>query len=41
MEVGGESPTRETGAAASYGGSDTQPPHKHVTWEEQVQDEEE
>ena len=41
MEVGGESPTRETGAAASYGGGDAQPPHKHVTWEEQVQDKEE
>ena len=40
MEVGRESQTGEAGAAAIYGGSDAQPPHKHVTWEEQVKDEE-
>ena len=32
---------REAGAAASHGGRDAPPSHKHITWEEQVQDEEE
>ena len=41
MEVGRESPNREIEAAASYGGGDTQLPHIHVMWEEQVQEEEE
>ena len=31
----------EAGAAASQGGGDTPPSHKHVSWEEQVRDEEE
>ena len=41
MQVGGGSQTGEAGAAASYGGRDAPLPHKHVTWEEQVQGEEE
>ena len=31
----------EAGAAVSQGGGDTPPSHKHVSWEEQVRDEEE
>ena len=31
----------KAGAAVSHGGGDTPPSHKHITWEEQVQDEEE